>query len=270
MPELNYRRHKRKFQLSVGCGKMARLSLTKTKSVDMLKLSTGYGLGEEMRINLMSDVLQANDRIATANRELFDRQGNLVINIISSPGSGKTTVLERTAETLKGKIRLGFIVGDIETDRDAKRLSKSNLPVVQLNTGSACHLDANMIASALPYLDLSQIDILLIENVGNLVCPAEFKVGEDHKVAMLSTTEGDDKPLKYPLVFRESSLLLINKIDLLSYTNFDLKEAKRNARKINPAISILELSGTSGQGIDKWVSWLLERLSVKREGRGSA
>lgn len=223
-----------------------------------------------MKINVVSDILQANDRIASGNKALFDRNGNLVVNIISSPGSGKTTLLERTAEDLKGKAKLGFIEGDIETSRDSERLSRFKLPVVQLNTGSACHLDANMVASALSHLDLSQIDILLIENVGNLVCPAEFKVGEDYKVVMLSVTEGDDKPLKYPLVFRESALLIINKIDLLPYTNFSREEVKRNARKINPVLEIVELSSTSGQGVDKWVSWLMERFREKGEKRGSA
>lgn len=236
----------------------------------MLKLFTCYDLGEKMKINVVSDILQANDRIASASKELFDKQGNLVVNIISSPGSGKTTLLERTAEALQGKARLGFIVGDIETTRDSERLSRFNFPVVQINTGSACHLDANMIASSLSHLDLSQIDILVIENVGNLVCPAEFKVGEDYKVAMLSVAEGDDKPLKYPLVFRESALLIINKIDLLPYTNFNLEEVKRNARKINPALEIVELSTTGGQGVDRWVSWLMERFREKGEKRGSA
>lgn len=218
-----------------------------------------------MRIKVMTDVLEANDRIAAANREVFDRNGNLVINLMSSPGSGKTILLERTAEVLAGKVRLGVIVGDIETSRDAERMAKYNLPVVQLTTGTACHLDGNMVASALPDLDLGQIDILFIENVGNLVCPAEFKVGEDYKVMILSVTEGDEKPLKYPLMFRESSLLLINKIDLLQFTNFNMEEAKSNARRVNPDLEILELSCTTGQGIDKWLSWLSEQRQRKLE-----
>ena len=164
-----------------------------------------------MKVNVMVDVMEANDRIATASKEIFDRNKNLVVNLMSSPGAGKTALLERTAEALAGKVRLGVITGDIETSRDAERIEKYNIPVVQLTTVTACHLDANMVASALPHLDLSQIDILLIENVGNLVCPAEFKVGEDCKVMILSVTEGDEKPLKYPLMFRESSLLIINK-----------------------------------------------------------
>jgi len=216
-----------------------------------------------MKISVMTDVLEANDRIATANREVFDKHRNLVINLMSSPGAGKTTLLERTGEALKGKLRLGVIAGDIETTRDAERLEKHQLPVIQLTTGTACHLDANMVASALPHLDLSQIDILFIENVGNLVCPAEFRVGEDFKVMILSVTEGDEKPLKYPLMFRESALLLINKIDLLQHTNFNLDEAKANARKVNPDLEIIEISCTTGWGIEDWISWLSQRYQSK-------
>jgi len=224
-------------------------------------LNSAYG-GVEMKISVMTDILEANDRIASVNRETFDKHGNLVINLMSSPGAGKTTLLERTAEALKGKLRLGVVVGDIETTRDSERLERCNLPVVQLTTGTACHLDANMIASALPNLDLRQIDILIIENVGNLVCPAEFKVGEDYKVMVLSVTEGDEKPLKYPLMFRESSLLLINKIDLLQYTNFNLEVAKANAKKVHPHIEIIDVSCTTGQGIDNWSTWLVERYQA--------
>ena len=216
-----------------------------------------------MKINVMTDVLEANDRIAAVNGELFKKHRNLVLNLISSPGSGKTTMLEKTAEALKGKLRLGVVAGDIETTRDSERLKKYKLPVVQLTTGSACHLDANMVASALPHLDLSKVDVLVIENVGNLVCPAEFKVGEDYKVVMLSVTEGDEKPLKYPLVFNESALLLINKIDLLKYTNFNLKEAKANARMVNPDLDIIEISCTTGEGIPEWISWLNQRYQKK-------
>jgi hydrogenase nickel incorporation protein HypB len=216
-----------------------------------------------MKINVMTDVLEANDRIATANGEVFKKHRNLVLNLISSPGAGKTMMLEKTAEALKGKLRLGVIAGDIETTRDSERLKKYKLPVVQLTTGSACHLDANMVASALPYLDLSKVDILVVENVGNLVCPAEFKVGEDYKVVMLSVTEGDEKPLKYPLIFRESALLLINKIDLLKYTNFNLKEAKANARRVNPDLDIIDISCTTGEGISDWISWLNQRYQKK-------
>lgn len=223
-----------------------------------------------MKVNVMVDVMEANDRIATASKEIFDRNKNLVVNLMSSPGAGKTTLLERTAEALAGKVRLGVITGDIETSRDAERIEKYNIPVVQLTTVTACHLDANMVASALPHLDLSQIDILLIENVGNLVCPAEFKVGEDCKVMILSVTEGDEKPLKYPLMFRESSLLIINKIDLLPFTNFNMDEAKANALKMNPNLGIVEVSTTTGQGIEDWISWLKQCWQNRVESLRSA
>ncbi len=216
-----------------------------------------------MKINVMTDILEANDRIAVDNSKVFDKHRNLVLNLMSSPGAGKTTLLEKTGEALKGKLRLGVIAGDIETSRDAERLRKYKLPVVQLTTGSACHLDANMITYALPHIDLRKIDILVIENVGNLVCPAEFKLGEDYKVVMLSVTEGDEKPLKYPLIFRESALLLINKIDLLKYTNFNLKEAKANARRVNPDLDIIDISCTTGEGIPDWISWLNQRYQKK-------
>jgi hydrogenase nickel incorporation protein HypB len=217
----------------------------------------------KMKINVMTDVLAANDRIADANGEVFRKHRNLVLNLMSSPGAGKTTLLEKTAEALKGKLRLGVIAGDIETTRDADRLQKHQLPVVQLTTGSACHLDANMVASALAHIDLSKLDILIIENVGNLVCPAEFKLGEDFKIMMLSVTEGDEKPLKYPLMFRESALLLINKIDLLKYTNFNLEDAKANARKVHPDLEIIDISCTTGEGVSEWISWLGQRYQKK-------
>jgi hydrogenase nickel incorporation protein HypB len=219
-----------------------------------------------MKINVMADVLQANDRIAENNRELFKKNGNLVLNLMSSPGAGKTSLLEKTAELMKNKLRVGVIVGDIETTRDADRLSKYNIPSIQLTTGTACHLDANMVASALPHLDLSKIDVLVVENVGNLVCPAEFIVGEDYKVMILSVTEGDEKPLKYPLMFKESSLMIINKIDLLEYTNFNLEEAKANAKKVNPGIDIIEISCTKGTGLDKWITWLTLHYQKKKSG----
>lgn len=221
-----------------------------------------------MRINVMTDVLEANDRIAAANRQVFDGNKNLVLNLMSSPGAGKTTLLEKTAEALRGRLRLGMILGDIETTRDAERLEKYNLPLVQLTTGSACHLDANMIASALTSIDLTSIDVLVIENVGNLVCPAEFRLGEDVNIMILSVTEGDEKPLKYPLMFRESSLLLINKVDLLRYTNFSLEEAKANARKVHPDIEIMDISCTTGEGISEWTAWL-SRCYQKKFGAKS-
>jgi hydrogenase nickel incorporation protein HypB len=219
-----------------------------------------------MKINVMQDVLQANDRIAEENKQLFRKNRNLVLNLMSSPGAGKTSLLEKTAEKLTGKLRLGVVVGDIETTRDADRISKFNVPAIQLTTGTACHLDANMVASALPHLQLDKLDVLVVENVGNLVCPAEFIVGEDYKIMILSVTEGDEKPLKYPLMFKESTLMLINKLDLLEYTNFNLEEAKANARKINPSIDIIEISCTKGNGLDTWINWLTSHHRKKLDG----
>jgi hydrogenase nickel incorporation protein HypB len=219
-----------------------------------------------MKINVMKEVLQANDRIALENSQLFKKNRNLVLNLMSSPGAGKTSLLEKTAAKLRGKYRLGVVVGDIETTRDADRIAKYDIPAIQLTTGTACHLDANMVASALPHLQLDQIDILVVENIGNLVCRAEFIIGEDYKIMILSVTEGDEKPLKYPLMFRESALMLINKIDLLQYTNFDLQEAIANARKINPSIDIIEISCTKGTGMDEWISWLEAHYKEKFGG----
>lgn len=223
-----------------------------------------------MKINVMQDVLQANDRIAEENRRIFQKNNNLVLNLMSSPGAGKTSLLEKTAALLQGKLRLGVIVGDLETTRDADRISKYNIPAIQLTTGNACHLDANMVSYALPHLKLEELDIIVVENVGNLVCPAEFIVGEDYKIMILSTTEGDEKPLKYPMMFNQSKLLLINKIDLVQYTNFNIEEAKANARKINPNIDIIEISCTTGAGLDQWIKWLSDRHQQKMKGAAHA
>ena len=218
-----------------------------------------------MKITVLENIQKANDVIAEEIRAGLDSNQVLAINMMSSPGSGKTTLLERSCEFFAEKgVRVGIIEGDMETTRDADRLQKFNVPIVQINTGSACHLDANMIKGAMASIDSSAIDILFIENVGNLVCPAEFKVGEDHKVMLLSVTEGDEKPLKYPLMFRESTAMIINKIDLLEHCNFSMDEAKGNATKINPNLRIFPLSCTSGEGLDAWTDWLLGELEKKR------
>ena len=218
-----------------------------------------------MKITVLDNILQANDAIAGEIAAKLAAHRVFAINLMSSPGAGKTTLLERTLERLEPKgVLVGVIEGDIETSRDAERLEGFNVPVVQINTGTACHLDANMINGALANLDCSAIDLLFIENVGNLVCPAEFKVGEDHKVMMLSVAEGDEKPLKYPLMFRESSAMIVNKIDLLQHTNFDMEEATANACKINPQLTLFPLSCTTGEGLEAWVAWVLEGLEAKR------
>lgn len=208
-----------------------------------------------MKVKVVSRILEANDRIAEENRRIFKSHGLFVINLMSAPGAGKTSLIERTIERLDG-IRIGVIEGDITGTDDAERISRFNIPVVQINTGGACHLDANMINEVFSEMPLNEIDILIIENVGNLVCPAEFKVGEDIKAMLLSITEGHDKPLKYPLMFRESSAILLNKIDLLPYVDTDIDKIKRDALSINPSISIFEISCRTGQGIEEWAGWL--------------
>jgi len=214
-----------------------------------------------MKVKVVADILSANERIAAENRELFKKNGVFVINMMSSPGAGKTTLLEKTLAALKDEMSIGVIEGDVATTADADRIEKIGVPVVQINTGNMCHLDGSMIKSALEEFDLAGLDLLIVENVGNLVCPAEFNVGEDCKVMLLSAAEGDDKPLKYPLMWHESRALIINKIDLIPYTNFDLKKATADSLTINPSLSIFPLSCRTGEGIDAWYGWLRENVS---------
>ena len=209
-----------------------------------------------MNVKVITRILEANDRIAAENRKLFNKAGVYVINLMSAPGAGKTSLIERTITELHRKLRIGVIEGDIAGTGDAQRIEKLGIPVIQINTGSACHLDANMINEAIVDLPLKDLDLLIVENVGNLVCPAEFKVGEDMKVMILSITEGDDKPLKYPLMFQESSALILNKIDLLPYTNADLEKIKKDSLSLNPNLKIFEVSCKTGQGIAEWTEWL--------------
>ena len=208
----------------------------------------------------MKNILDANSRIAQENRKLFDSNGLAVINLMSSPGAGKTTLLEQMGNHFQGKLSIGVIEGDIQTTLDAERVAAAGLHAVQIETDGACHLDANMIQNALADLDLGDLDLLVVENVGNLVCPAEFDVGEGHKVMMLSVTEGDDKPFKYPLMFKESRVLLISKIDLLPYLRCDINKIKEAARSINPDLIIFEISSYTGQGLDDWHSWIQEQV----------
>lgn len=208
-------------------------------------------------LKVVTKILEANDRIALENRRLFDKAGVFVINLMSAPGAGKTSLLEKTLEQRTG-LRIGVIEGDIAGTDDAERIERLGAPAVQINTGGACHLDANMIYEVLGDMDLAALDILFIENVGNLVCPAEFKVGEDIKVMLLSITEGHDKPLKYPLMFQESGALVLNKTDLVPYTNVDMAKIRRDALSLNPGLKIFEVSCRTGEGIEEWVSWLRE------------
>jgi hydrogenase nickel incorporation protein HypB len=214
-----------------------------------------------MEIKVVRNILEANEVIASQNSALFAEKGVYVVNLMGSPGAGKTTLLERTVEHLKDKRKIAVIEGDIETSRDAERIAGHAIPTVQINTGGACHLDGNMVRSGLKGLDLDQIDLLIVENVGNLVCPAEFQIGEHHKVMIISVTEGDDKPLKYPLMFQVSSVLLVNKIDLLPYLDFDMKQFRSDALKVNPKLEIIPISCTTGEGLDAWYRWLEERSS---------
>lgn len=209
-----------------------------------------------MKVKVVTQILEANDRIAAENRKKFKDANVYVINLMSAPGAGKTSLLERTIKELKGKIKIGVIEGDIAGTDDAMRIESLGIPVVQINTGGACHLDANMISDVIEDLPLEDLDLVIIENVGNLVCPAEFKVGEDIKVMLLSIAEGDDKPLKYPLMFQESSALILNKIDLLPYTNANLEKIKRDSLSLNPRLKIFEVSCKTGEGISEWTDWL--------------
>ena len=213
-------------------------------------------------------VLADNDRVAEGLRRRFREAGTCVVNLMSGPGSGKTTLLERTAEALKDRVRLGFAVGDIQTSRDADRIARHGVPVVQINTGDACHLDARMVAPAADRLLSLGIDLLIVENVGNLVCPAEFEIGEDAKVVMLSVTEGADKPAKYPLMFHVSRLLLLSKVDLLPHVDFPVEAAIEDARALNPDLRVIPLSAKTGEGLPEWLDWLVAlRDRVRAGGR---
>ena len=220
-----------------------------------------------MKIQVVTSILAANDRIADENRALFDAKKIYVINLMSSPGAGKTSLVERTILALRERFRIAVIEGDIQSTSDADRVAALETPVVQINTGGGCHLDANMVREALPSLDLDSLDLLIVENVGNLVCPAEFKIGEDAKVMILSTPEGADKPGKYPLIFQESAVMLLNKIDLLPHLDFDRDKARRDALALNPKLEIFEVSCRTGEGLEGWFAWLAERAGAVREGR---
>jgi len=217
-----------------------------------------------VQVRMESNLLGANDLLARKNRNLFSRQNLLVINLMSSPGSGKTTILEKTIENLDGKLSLGVIEGDLYTDNDARRIEQKGVKVIQINTEGACHLDAGMVGKAYNELPVDQLDLLFIENVGNLVCPAEFDLGEDFKAVVISTTEGNDKPLKYPLIFREAKVILLNKIDLLPYTNFNLQQFREDLAQINPTAPVFYVSGRTGEGISDWNDWLLGEVRIKR------
>ncbi len=212
------------------------------------------------RISIEEDVLAKNNRLAAFNRSLFKEKQILVLNLVSSPGSGKTSLLERTLRDLSGRYRCAVIEGDQQTDNDARRIAATGVPVRQINTGAGCHLDAHMVMHATEAFDLDNLDLLFIENVGNLVCPAAFDLGEAHKVVVLSVTEGEDKPLKYPQMFHNSGLMLLNKVDLLPHLSFDLAQCKEYAARVSHHLAILEVSASTGQGLGAWYEWLAKEL----------
>jgi len=218
-----------------------------------------------MDYKVMKKVLEANEFLAGDIRRLLAEKKTVMFNLISSPGSGKTTILEKTIPLLSSKYKIGIIEGDVETERDAQRLQRFDLPMVLINTHGACHLDSETVLSALQEMPLDDLDIIFVENVGNLVCPAEFDIGENGKIAVLSTPEGDDKPQKYPLLFRECKLVLLNKIDLLSVVNFSLSDFCEDLSTLNGSIPILEMAATSGMGVDEWLQWIEQAVQEERE-----
>jgi len=218
-------------------------------------------------VQIERDILAKNDGHAQRNRSWLAERGVFALNLVSSPGSGKTTLLVRTIELLAGKLPVAVIEGDQQTTFDADRIRATGAPALQINTGKGCHLDAAMVESALARLAPQPDSVLMIENVGNLVCPAAFDLGEAHKVVVLSVTEGEDKPLKYPDMFHAASLMLLNKVDLLPHLRFDVAACLANARRVNPAIEIIELSATSDQGMDSWLDWIARGAGTARQQR---
>lgn len=217
-----------------------------------------------MEIQVRKNVLGKNDRLAAELRKQFAERKIFVINLISSPGAGKTTLLEETCARLKDRLRLAVIEGDITTTRDADRIAQHGVSVYQIETQGACHLDARMLQNALEHFNLDELDLLIIENVGNLVCPATFDLGEDAKIVVLSIPEGDDKPAKYPGIFRRAKVLLLNKIDLLEVSGFNKEKALADLAEINSDIRIFETSATKNQGLDEWCNWLVEKVQEKQ------
>lgn len=217
-----------------------------------------------MEIKVLKDILNANNQIAEQNRQLLASNQIMAINLMSSPGSGKTTLILRTAEKLEGKARIAVIEGDVSSSIDAEKLSQAGITAIQINTGGACHLDASMVNSALVNLPLDEIDVLFIENVGNLICPGGFDLGEYLRVVILSTPEGDDKPHKYPLLFTQARALLVNKIDLLQYVGFDLKAFTQVFKGLNQEATLFTVSGLTGEGVDDWATWVMDNLSRLR------
>ena len=228
---------------------------------------SGYQTGPD-RVEVLERIFDENDKTAAANRDSFAASGVCAVNLMSSPGAGKTTLLRETLQRMTGELRIGIIEGDIETSLDADRLAGFGAQIALINTGNGfggeCHLDAPMVGSALPRLALPDLDLVLIENVGNLVCPAEFDVGEHARAMVYAITEGEEKPLKYPVMFRSCDLVLVNKMDLLPYLGFDLDGFLANLRAVNPAAAVIQVSARTGEGVDAWCDWLRARLGEVR------
>lgn len=219
----------------------------------------------QISVPVVRNILQANERLATANRKRLEDAGIYAVNLMSSPGAGKTSLLERTIEHLAGRIRMAVIEGDLQTSQDAERIQRKGVQAVQINTDGGCHLDGNMVQIAMDSLELDSLDLLIIENVGNLVCPAEFNLGEHDKIVILSVTEGDDKPSKYPIMFQQSSVLLINKIDLLPYIDCDVEKIRIDASRLNGRLEIFAVSCRTGEGLEAWFSWLEKKVQEHKK-----
>lgn len=215
------------------------------------------------RVEVEKKVLNENQILAEQLRDRYRRHGLLCVNLISAPGSGKTLLLEKTLERMDKSLRVAVLTGDLQTENDAQRLAKFGFPVKQIVTGGTCHLDARMIEKHLAGWRLEELDLLIVENVGNLVCPSSYDLGEDAKIVLLSTTEGEDKPLKYPSIFFKSELMVLTKVDLLPYLSFKAELAKENARRVHPQMEIIEVSSTTGEGLDGWLTWLEKRRKAK-------
>ena len=228
------------------------------------------GLSQSRMVQIEQDILAKNNAYAAANRRWFDERGIFALNLVSSPGSGKTTLLVRTIELLKGKVAISVVEGDQQTSNDAERIRATGVAALQINTGKGCHLDGHMVGHALERLRPADESLFLIENVGNLVCPAAFDLGEHHKVAILSVTEGEDKPLKYPDMFRAADVMLLNKCDLLPHLEFDADLAEANARRVNPDLTVFRVSATRGEGMSAWVDWIIAGLEAQRARRAES
>ncbi|MCA1742666.1 MAG: hydrogenase nickel incorporation protein HypB [Desulfovibrionales bacterium] len=217
-----------------------------------------------MQIKVIRRILEANDQVSDELRNMFQEKKILVLNLMSSPGAGKTTLLESTLTDLKNEFNMAVIEGDLQTSNDAERVAATGAQAIQINTEGGCHLDGSMVLEAARQMELDQVDILFVENVGNLVCPAEFSVGEDYKVTILSVVEGDDKPEKYPMIFAESKVMLLNKVDLLPYVDFDLQKASNFARSLKDDIEIYPVSAKTKEGMDSWYQWLRKEVETKK------